>query len=143
MNTDKISIPSPCSEKWSTMTPMDNGRHCSACKETVVDFTSMSAVEIKDYFEKNAGTSICGHYKITQVETPVPIIHKKLLALYDYLQRTISVRFLKIGLLSFVTICLMMSGCKTRRTGYRPHVNADSKKEMHIVLVTDKKLNTI
>jgi hypothetical protein len=146
MNVDKISIPSPCNEQWNTMTPKDNGRHCNTCKETVVDFTSMTTDEIKNYFEKNAGSKICGNYKITQVETPLPVVHKKLLELYTYFQHKISLHFFKVGLLSFITVCLIMTSCKTRlrgKYGGRPGPTKGkmhmTKEKVHIALITEKK----
>jgi hypothetical protein len=102
----------------------------------------MTNDEIKSYFEKNAGSEICGHYKITQVETPVLLIHKKLLQFYKYFQKQGSFRLIQAGFLSFVTLCLLMTGCRTRAQGRHASQDFVPKKEkMRIAHVATKKMN--
>ena len=48
----KLSINNPCSEDWNKMTKNSEGRFCALCQKNVVDFTSMSDEEIKNYFLK-------------------------------------------------------------------------------------------
>ncbi len=43
----KISIPEPCSEDWSKMTPIEQGTFCQKCALEVTDFTNKSSLEIK------------------------------------------------------------------------------------------------
>lgn len=64
-----ISIPKPCHEDWSQMTPNEKGRFCQSCTKTVVDFTKMSTSEIQDYIYKNKNQRICGHIKQSQLDT--------------------------------------------------------------------------
>ena len=59
----------PCSENWDTFTPTQRGAFCAACKTEVVDFRAMSGEEIKAYFKKRAGQSVCGHYNRDQLDT--------------------------------------------------------------------------
>ncbi|MDG5490806.1 energy transducer TonB [Psychroserpens sp. SPM9] len=64
-----ISIPKPCHENWSTMTPNDKGRFCQSCSKTVVDFTKMNSDEIQNYIHENKHKRICGHIKQKQLDT--------------------------------------------------------------------------
>ncbi len=63
----RLSIPSPCSENWDEMRPVDNGRHCAMCTKTVIDFTNLNAEEIRNVIEENKSKSICGHVKQSQL----------------------------------------------------------------------------
>jgi len=62
-----ISIPKPCHEDWSKMTPNEKGRFCQSCSKTVVDFTKMNTKEIQDYIHSNKNQRICGHIKQSQL----------------------------------------------------------------------------
>lgn len=64
----KLSIPKPCPEEWNAMTPSGIGRHCSSCKKNVIDFSILSDTEIQNYFIKNQGQVVCGHFRNTQLE---------------------------------------------------------------------------
>ena len=68
-NYYSISIPKPCHEDWSAMTPKEKGRFCSSCSKTVVDFTKMRAYEIQDFISQNKNNRICGHFKQTQLDS--------------------------------------------------------------------------
>ncbi|MCC9071895.1 hypothetical protein LNQ49_09915 [Flavobacterium sp. F-65] len=65
----KITIPEPCHENWDEMTPKDNGRFCSSCTKTVVDFTKMLPNEIQHFFAANQNKSVCGRFKNSQLDT--------------------------------------------------------------------------
>lgn len=64
-----ISIPKPCHENWSTMTPKEKGRFCQSCSKTVVDFTKMNTNDIQEYIHQNRHKRICGHIKHTQLDS--------------------------------------------------------------------------
>ncbi|MBC3846045.1 energy transducer TonB [Winogradskyella echinorum] len=64
-----ISIPAPCHEEWSKMTPNEKGRFCQSCSKTVVDFTKMNVNEIQDYIQLNKDKRICGHIKQSQLNS--------------------------------------------------------------------------
>ena len=73
-----IIIPEPCNESWDKMTPVNNGptgqgRHCSSCEKTVVDFTTMSNDEILGYLSRRNNERVCGRFKTEQVRQPVII----------------------------------------------------------------------
>lgn len=54
-----ISIPVPCHEDWSKMTPTQCGAFCNACQKEVVDFSQMSEAEIVERLSKANG-NVCG-----------------------------------------------------------------------------------
>ncbi|WP_262733287.1 energy transducer TonB [Gaetbulibacter sp. NE] len=64
-----ISIPKPCHENWSKMTPNEKGRFCQSCSKTVVDFTTMTTDDIQDFIHNNKHQRICGHIKQSQLDT--------------------------------------------------------------------------
>ncbi len=61
-----ISIPEPCHENWSEMTPVEKGRHCQSCQKTVVDFTRMPKVQIAEYITAQNG-NLCGRFSSDQL----------------------------------------------------------------------------
>ncbi|MBF4485883.1 hypothetical protein [Flavobacterium sp. CSZ] len=66
---NKIIIPKPCSQNWNSMIPNKEGRFCNSCSKTVIDFTKMENIEIKNYLIENSGKeSICGHFKFDQIK---------------------------------------------------------------------------
>ena len=66
----QVGIPTPCSENWNQMTPEANGRFCSSCQKTVLDFTVMDDQEILQWFESHHG-STCGRFKPDQLNRPM------------------------------------------------------------------------
>jgi len=63
----KLSIPEPCHEDWSQMTPAAQGRFCASCKKEVIDYTQLSRKQIADKVKN--GDQICGRYRKDQLET--------------------------------------------------------------------------
>jgi hypothetical protein len=64
----KISIPTPCHEDWQAMTPNEQGRHCTSCAKTVVDFTVMSDDEVKYFFLNKKEERVCGRFNNVQLQ---------------------------------------------------------------------------
>ncbi len=65
------------------MTVNEKGRFCGSCAKTVVDFTKKSTEEIQDYFTKNQGKLVCGHFRRKQLDSiviqiPEEVFHKQL-----------------------------------------------------------------
>jgi len=50
------------------MVPNEQGRYCSACSKTVIDFTNYSDQEIADYFIARNGHSVCGRLFRQQID---------------------------------------------------------------------------
>jgi hypothetical protein len=69
-----ISIPSPCHENWDAMTPETQGRFCSSCAKTVIDFTQMTDQQIVKTIE-NATDNICGRVQTTQLQRKL-VVHQ-------------------------------------------------------------------
>jgi hypothetical protein len=63
-----LSIPTPCSQKWSNLTSTPQGGFCNSCHKTVVDFTKMSDEEITNFFH-NRSSQVCGQFHPTQLKT--------------------------------------------------------------------------
>ncbi len=65
----KVSIPQPCSENWSEMSPTEKGAFCQKCAFEVTDFTNKSAVEIKAILSEKmqAKERVCGHIENRQL----------------------------------------------------------------------------
>jgi hypothetical protein len=67
-----VTIPEPCTENWNKMTANGNGRHCSSCNKTVVDFSKFTDKELVEFLKKVKGT-ICGRISEYQVNRAMPI----------------------------------------------------------------------
>ncbi len=67
----QLSIPAPCSEKWTDMTPVrPDCRFCVACERQIVDFTTKSDAEILEHLKRNSG-KICGRFHQSQLNRPI------------------------------------------------------------------------
>lgn len=80
----RIQITSPCTENWDEMTAVEQGKFCSHCQKTVIDFSMMNDAQVYDYFKSN--TSFCGRFRNTQldriIEEPKPVL-KRLFHFYS------------------------------------------------------------
>lgn len=66
----QLSLPEPCSEKWSDMAAAGAGcRFCAACERNIVDFTQKSDAEIIAILQ--AGGKICGRFRDDQLNRPL------------------------------------------------------------------------
>lgn len=63
-----LSIPKPCQEKWNTFTPAEQGAFCQSCSKTVVDFMSLSDLEIL-HFIQHKPAHVCGRFKAEQLKS--------------------------------------------------------------------------
>jgi hypothetical protein len=61
-----LTVPKPCQEDWHEFKPTEKGGFCNACQKEVIDFTSWSDEEIKEFFRNTAFT--CGKFKPTQLK---------------------------------------------------------------------------
>ncbi|WP_426328327.1 hypothetical protein [Pedobacter sp. R-06] len=63
----KIQISNPCHEEWAGMQADSNGKFCSSCQKSVIDFTHFTDTELKRWFNQNQGNS-CGRFKPEQLD---------------------------------------------------------------------------
>ncbi|WP_418636712.1 carboxypeptidase-like regulatory domain-containing protein [Winogradskyella sp.] len=69
-----INIPKPCHKDWNKMTPTHQGRHCSACQKTVIDFTKQTDEQIIKTLESHG--HLCGRFKTQQINRDLVIARK-------------------------------------------------------------------
>jgi len=67
-NAIRISVKKPCLEKFENFSKTSDGGYCESCQEEVIDFTSMSSIELQSYFNA-ANTKTCGRFKTSQLKT--------------------------------------------------------------------------
>lgn len=60
-NPIQLRVDSPCAQHWDQMTPADQGRYCSACQKTVIDFTAMTDREVVDWVSRHPA-GFCGRF---------------------------------------------------------------------------------
>ena len=63
----QIHVAEPCGEDWGNMHASGDGRYCSACSKTVVDFTAMSDREILSWLS-GKDRSVCGRFMGDQLD---------------------------------------------------------------------------
>ncbi len=64
-----LSIPEPCNEDFSKMTPTERGAFCSKCKIDTFDFRDLSNYEINKIILKNQGKHLCGQFTDGQLKS--------------------------------------------------------------------------
>lgn len=62
----QISIPEPCAQNWTSMSPTEKGRYCSSCEKEVIDFKRWTADELQNWFANKRG-SVCGRISQKQL----------------------------------------------------------------------------
>ncbi|MFK8009314.1 MAG: T9SS type A sorting domain-containing protein [Saprospiraceae bacterium] len=72
----QIQIPTPCSEDFSKMTPVEKGHFCNNCEKVVIDFSKMSDQEIANYYKKNGG-KLCGRFHHSQLNRDIRLTQPK------------------------------------------------------------------
>ena len=70
-----ITIPEPCHEDWTTMTPTQKGKQCAVCTKEVIDFTKMTDEQL--YKTATGGGNLCGRFNQTQLERPIQLQRKE------------------------------------------------------------------
>lgn len=56
----QLTIPEPCHENWQQMTPTQQGRFCNACAKEVIDFSTMTDIQVLNYFTNLTNEKVCG-----------------------------------------------------------------------------------
>lgn len=84
----QLSIPEPCHQDWNKMTPNDQGRFCTSCSKTVVDFSSMSDAAMLQYFNNLKDSNVCGRVYTDQLDRsiePAKKPRKKIFVYWQYI----------------------------------------------------------
>ena len=71
MQKIQLSIPEPCHESWQQMSPTEQGRFCNACAKEVIDFSTMTDIQVLNYFSALTHEKVCGRVLSTQLEHPI------------------------------------------------------------------------
>lgn len=79
--TIKITVPEPCHEDWSRMTPTQKGRHCMVCEKEVIDFTNYTDETLVQL--AHAGNNLCGRFKKTQLGREIVMERKSNFSFYS------------------------------------------------------------
>lgn len=127
MSDFKISIPKPCHEDWNAMNPKNDGRFCSSCEKTVVDFTKMEVAEIKEYFSAHREEKVCGQFNTIHITTPIPRFHQMLLNAHSYVENKFSGKILKSATLAIIGLSMTVVGCNSSKTKGEPALSQDKK----------------
>ena len=77
-----ITIPEPCHEDWSKMTPTKKGKFCAVCTKEVFDFTKSTDEELIKSLE--FGKNLCGRFKSSQLDREVKMERKSGKGLLPY-----------------------------------------------------------
>lgn len=64
--TLQLSIPKPCTENWNSFTLTERGGFCKLCNKEVIDFTTWTDEQVKDYF-KTLPKNTCGRFSPKQL----------------------------------------------------------------------------
>ena len=88
MSKFNLSIPTPCHERWAHMTPKEQGRYCSSCQKTVIDFTNMTDQQLAAFFKKPMG-HVCGRFAKDQLERDITVPAKRIPWLRYFFQFTL------------------------------------------------------
>jgi len=73
----KLSIEEPCVQKWESFEPRAKDRgFCGSCQMEVIDFTTMSDVEIRNHFQ-SLPKNVCGKLRKDQLKVYVDSSPKK------------------------------------------------------------------
>jgi hypothetical protein len=111
----QISIPEPCPENWANMTPEGKGRFCKSCEKVVIDFASMTDLEIKQYFLSKPFENTCGNFYKHQIELEKNSVERVLLSLYQATENNVRQKAAKWVCLLIIGFTLTLMGCRQKR----------------------------
>jgi len=64
-----FTIPKPCDQQWSDMTPNINGRHCDTCNITLLDFSQLTDAQIIERLKLSR--HVCVRATQSQLDRPL------------------------------------------------------------------------
>lgn len=84
-----LHIPTPCHEDWNQMTPQQQGRFCSSCQKTVIDFSVLSDNQVLNIMSKATG-NVCGRFQNDQLNRPLQPQHQPAKRNFKWLMATLA-----------------------------------------------------
>lgn len=133
-----ISIPSPCHENWSTMTPTEKGRFCSNCQKVVVDFTQMSDQEVVKFLTSEK--KVCGQFRSSQLNRSIQINPTKTTFYFPY---QIAVASLLLLTTPSCSEDVNKQGIELKQSKGEGDLKADTKERNRKGILTDEEGNGI
>ena len=97
----QITVPQPCKEDWDAMTPDGNGRFCSSCQHSLIDFSNMNDNELLHFFLSNKIQ--CGHFSSEQLDRQLVPDRRNMLP-------TVNLRAIAMGFGIFISTTALASG---------------------------------
>ncbi len=70
--TIRLTIPTPCQQRWQDMTTDDTGRFCASCQKTVVDFSHLTDQQLIVLLAQHNGSG-CGRFRADQLNRAVSV----------------------------------------------------------------------
>lgn len=67
----ELRIKTPCTQSWESMKPTEQGRFCSSCAKTVVDFTQLNDAQLLEALKEAAPGNICGRFHAHQLNREI------------------------------------------------------------------------
>ena len=65
----QITLPKPCNEKWSEMSPTERGRFCSSCQKQVTDYTNLTDRQL--HLRLKSKSLGCGRFRKDQLNRAI------------------------------------------------------------------------
>jgi hypothetical protein len=141
MNTNKVSIPKPCSYGWDKMTVTNDriGRHCEACNKIVVDFSTMTTTELQSFLASYSAVRLCGHFKTIDTGVSVTWYQGPVLKLHNYIDTHYRKTIFNGLILFSLTFLLGLTGCSTTTDGEVACTTPESSVKDSIAVVEEVK----
>jgi hypothetical protein len=100
-NLMEISIKEACHENWNNMTPNEQGAFCGKCVKNVIDFSTKSLEEIKEFFTGREQQNICGRFEDKQLSALSFDAFFEHFRNFEFTKRFVVILFFTFGLCLF------------------------------------------
>jgi hypothetical protein len=107
------------------MSPREQGAFCQVCSKTVIDFSSMSDEEVKNYFVERSGQKTCGRLRNDQLVNHDNPLSYVLEASIPFWKKFLAIVFVLFG--TFLSAC--NSNSRGNSTGDISATRAEKEKE--------------
>lgn len=111
----KIELSFQCPQTWEGMTPTKDGRFCSNCQKTVIDFTHIPVQQLDPIFQQDETTEPCGNFYAYQLHKPFGNWRDQVIAFSQKFMWSRS-SYKQITVL-LMTLILVLTGCSRRLRG--------------------------